>query len=328
MSKKKLLKATHGSDKTPLVLGNMSIPCYVLEDGTRVFSGRGIQRALGANPNVSGTWLSKFVNSSPLTPFIDPGIIALLNNPIPFQRPNASGSQSSSNGYEVTVLIDLCDSILKANKSRGSVPSDIVDNAELIIRSVAKVGIIALVDEVTGYQHDREKDELQKILKAYISQELLPWQKRFPDIFYKELFRLNDWDFTVKGIKKRPGVIGKWTKTLIYEQLPPGVLEDLQKKTPKNTQLHRMLTLDVGEPNLSAQIQQVVTLFQLSDNMQHMWQQFEKLKHRQSGQLELPFSFDENGHTVAPEEPIQEAVNLSHFNQSLKKAIDNGKGTN
>ena len=70
------------------------------------------------------------------------------------------------------------------------------------MRAFARVGITALVDEATGYQYEREHDELQKILKAYISEELLPWQKRFPDIFYKELFRLNGWNYTVNGIKK------------------------------------------------------------------------------------------------------------------------------
>lgn len=38
----KLLKSIYGSDKTPLKLGDLEIPCYVLEDGTRVFSGRGV----------------------------------------------------------------------------------------------------------------------------------------------------------------------------------------------------------------------------------------------------------------------------------------------
>ena len=42
-------------------------------------------------------------------------------------------------------------------------------SANTIIRSVAKVGIVALVDEATGYQYEREKDELQKILKAYLT---------------------------------------------------------------------------------------------------------------------------------------------------------------
>ena len=90
-----------------------------------------------------------------------------------------------------------------------------------------------LVDEVTGYQYDREKAELQKILSQYISHELLAWQKKFPDIFYQELFRLNGWNFTVSGIKKRPSVIGNWTKTLIYKELPRGVLDELQKESAK-----------------------------------------------------------------------------------------------
>jgi hypothetical protein len=80
-----------------------------------------------------------------------------------------------------------------------------------LVRAFAKVGIVALVDEATGYQYDREKDALQKILEQYISPELLPWEKRFPDEFYREIFKLKGWDFTVNGINKRPSIIGKWT---------------------------------------------------------------------------------------------------------------------
>lgn len=168
---------------------------------------------------------------------------------------------------------------------------------------IPRVGITALVDEATGYQYDREKDELQKILKAYISDELLPWQKRFPDTYYKELFRLNGWDFTIRDIQKRPGVIGKWTNTIIYKELPKGVLEELKSKTPKNEQgkptakFHQSLTLDVGEPNLERQITKVIALFQVSDNMEQFWNNFKKMKDRQSGQLDIPFEFDDEGHT-------------------------------
>lgn len=324
MSKKILLKAIYGSDKTPLKLGEIEIPCYVLEDGTRVFSGRAIQKALGANPNASGTWLNKFINDSPITNYLDPGVLEQLNNPIVFQRPNASGSQSKTYGYEVTLLIDICTSIIDSYKSRKLKDENIYNNAELIVRSVAKVGIVALVDEVTGYQHERENDELQKILAKYISAELLPWQKRFPDIYYKELFRLNGWDFTVNGIKKRPGVIGTWTKKLIYEQLPKGILEELEKNIPKSeggnktARLHQLLTIDIGNPHLTAQINQIVTLFQLSDSMKHMWDQFNKLKMRQSGQLELPFNFNEEGHTI---EPIERS-NITKFDASLMKGLN------
>lgn len=304
----KILKSKYGSDKTPLHLGELEIPCYVLEDGTRVFSGRGIQKALGSNAT-SGVWLNKFVNNSEITPIISSfktgsvSVLDKLNNPIPFYRPTSGGSQSNTYGYEVTLLVDLCDAILKASETGSHIDETIMKSANIIIRSVAKVGIVALVDEVTGYQYEREKDELQKILKAYISEELLPWQKRFPDIFYKELFRLNGWDYTVNGIKKRPGIIGKWTNTFVYEELPNGVLEELKKKTPKSeagnrtNRYHQLLTIDVGEPNLEKQINKVITLFQVSDNMKQFCDNFRKMKMRQIGQMELPFEFDENGHT-------------------------------
>lgn len=138
----------------------------------------------------------------------------------------------------------------------------------------------------------------------------MPWQKRFPDIFYKELFRLNGWDYTVNGIKKRPGVIGKWTNTIIYEELPKGVLDELKKKTPKSAsgnrteRYHQYLTEDIGEPHLEKQINKMITLFQVSDNMKQFWQNFKKIKIRQ---MEIPFDFDENGHT---KEKISEIVAL------------------
>lgn len=304
MANTKILKATHGSDKTPLVIGNTEIPCYVLEDGTRVLSGRAMQKAIGYSGS-SGDWLKNFINSKTIVPHIGNEILSSISEPIKFKRIDAGGSQPTTYGYEATKLIDLCDAILTLNKAGVLRENQKIyaEHAEIVIRSVAKVGIIALVDEVTGYQYQREKDELQKILSAYISEELLPWQKTFPDIFYKELFRLNGWDFTVNGIKRRPSVIGTWTNKLIYEQLPDGVLEELKSKTPKSpggkytARFFQSLTPDTGNPHLTSQIQQIITLFQLSDNMKHMWQQFTKLRQRQSGQLEIPFTFDDKGHT-------------------------------
>lgn len=205
----KILLAKYGSDKTPLKLGNLELECYVLEDGTRVFSGREIQKALGSK-STSGQWLSTYINKGPLASRFSQDISKIterINNPIKFRRNNAGGSQVATNGYDVTLLVDICSVILDADREKIEVDPQIVMNADIIIRSVAKVGIIALVDEATGYQYDREKYELQQILNKYISEELLPWTKSFPDVFYKELFRLNGWDLTVNGIHKRPSII-------------------------------------------------------------------------------------------------------------------------
>src|SRR5438876_448984 len=40
-------EATHGSDDHPLKIGDIEIPCYVLEDDTRVLSQRGLQTGIG-----------------------------------------------------------------------------------------------------------------------------------------------------------------------------------------------------------------------------------------------------------------------------------------
>ncbi|MDM1514738.1 P63C domain-containing protein, partial [Myroides odoratimimus] len=195
----------------------------------------GIQKALGYT-GTAGNWLPSFVNSKQISPFISSGILDALSQRVEFNRIGAGGSASITYGYDATVLIDLCDAMLSA-KNSGTLSDKYLEyafRAEIIIRAVAKVGIIALVDEATGYQYDREKDALQVIFKAYINEELLKWQKMFPDMFYYEIFRLHKWDFTVNGINKRPGVIGKWTNELIYNQLPIGILDELKRKTPKS----------------------------------------------------------------------------------------------
>lgn len=291
-----------------LNLNGLKISCYVLQDGRRILSTSGMQKALAIvndEKERSSGRLAEILSSKHVSYCISNENLSAKISPILCYR----GAQRIA-GYEASVLPEICEIMLKVrdyavtnNIELGSRQKAVIAQSDIIIRALARVGIIALVDEATGYQYDREKDELQKILKAYISEELLPWQKRFPDVFYKELFRLNGWDFTVNGIKKRPGIIGKWTNMFIYEELPNGVLDELKKKTPKSesgnrtSRYHQLLTLDIGEPNLEKQINKVITLFQVSDNMKQFCDNFKKMKMRQIGQMELPFEFDENGYT-------------------------------
>lgn len=299
--------------KGQIEIGEFKISCAVLDDGQRILVDRSLATALGIKGggaywqkkrDSNNILLPEYISANYLAPFISDEVKVKFSQPVVYEDLDGELNE----GIPAMGIIDICDIWQQADR-KGALDNKVnaknaAENAYVIFKGFANIGITALVDEATGYQYDREKDELQKILKKYISEELLPWQKRFPDIFYKELFRLNGWDFTVKGIKKRPGVIGTWTKKLIYEELPNGVLDELQKNVPKSAtgnntiRFHQLLTDDIGSPHLTAQINQIVTLFQLSDNMQHMWQQFEKLRLRQNGQLELPFDFDENGHTI------------------------------
>lgn len=287
-----------------LNLGGISIPCYVLQDGTRVLSGRGMQEALKMvdetedGKQTAGTRLNRYLNQKSLNPFIYKDKEQDHFNPIICYK----GTQKI-NGYEATILADICEAFLEARKSIELSPRQriIAEQCEILIRGFARVGITALVDEATGYQYERERDALQSILKAYINEELLKWQKLFPDVFYYEIFRLNKWDYNVKGIQKRPSVIGKWTNELIYKQLPKGVLEELKSKTPKSAEgnytarFFQSLTLDIGHPALTAQIYKVIALMNISNNWSEFKSNFNRMVNRNNGQTEIDFDSIENG---------------------------------
>jgi len=164
------------------------------------------------------------------------------------------------------------------------------------MRGLATVGIIALVDEVTGYQETRARDELNLILEKYIAAELLPWTKHFPDAFFKEIYRLHEWEYK-PGSHKRPKYIGKLINELIYKQLPPGVLPELQRRnpvTPKGYRKHKhfqFLTEETGNPHLDKQIVSVMTLMRVADNKDAFYRLFERAFPR--GPQQLPLFLEE-----------------------------------
>lgn len=293
----KILKATHGSSKTPLELGNVKIPCYVLEDGTRVLSGRGIQTVLGSISK-SGQWLSRFVNKESILPFFSAGVLEQLNTPIQFIRPDAGGSQSVTYGYEATLLIDVIDAVIDANRAGVEIEQIVVESSFILSKALKKVSIIALIDEATGYQYDREKRELQAIVKALISDEILQWQEAFHISFYKEIFRLWGIPFTEANIKRKPQFIGHITNRFVYQNMPKGVfiLTKLKSKTPKTTggnykyRLHQSLTPEIGRETLKKVIYTVEALASISNDKN----MFIKLISEKYGQKEIPFEDLEN----------------------------------
>lgn len=328
--KKKLIKATHAGE---LDLNGFKLSCAVLEDGTRVFSERSLAIAFGIkgggaywkrkreNDKSGSAVLPEYLSARYLKAFIANDLRQKLGSAAEYE----SLSGTKSRGVDATVLPEICDVYIQAKKSgiENANLDTIAENAYVMIKGFAKVGIVALVDEATGYQYTREKDELQQLLKAYIAEELLPWQKTFPDIFYREIFRLNKWDFTLPNIKKRPGVVGTWTNKFVYEQLPPGVLKELKEKTPKSeagnytARLFQSLTPDIGNPHLQNQLNSVITLMQVSDNWKHFVQTFNKLLAHRKGVKEIPFSDLEE-----KPEPKKASGPLSNFDKLLKVAVN------
>jgi hypothetical protein len=161
----------------------------------------------------------------------DKGLAARIRNPIPF-RPAQGGKVA--HGYEATILADTCDFVLTARKAEKlqKQQDHIADQCELLLRGFARVGIIALVDEATGYQYSRTRNSLARILEAFVTKELQPWVKTFPDEYYAQLFRLRGLPYSADSVK-RPQYFGTLTNDIVWKRIAPGV-DRTQARDPKN----------------------------------------------------------------------------------------------
>jgi hypothetical protein len=273
-----------------IVIGEKTIPCAVLDDKTRVLSERKVSEALGSKRGGShwkrmrdvdeDEYLPVFLSAGNLRPFVKPSLAVILSKPIKYRA--SKGSGSGTNGVDARALPEVCDVYLSARRAGALLPSQehIAVQAEILMSGLAQVGIISLVDEATGYQAVRRRDELERILERYISKELLPWTKRFPDEFYEEMFRLRGWDYDPKSVK-RPSCVGRMTNEIVYERMPTGVLDELKRKNPavdgrRRHKHHQYLTEDIGDDNLEKQITADIALMRASNN----WDGFVRLLDR------------------------------------------------
>lgn len=268
-SAKKLLPiATHGSTDHPLRIGGIEIPCYVLEDGRRVLTMRGLQQSLGFSTGGGKDGARKiptFLNKLGEKGFEINDLSVRANKPFDFVLP---GSGTVATAYEATLLVDICEVILQA-RDAGKIPADspYAAQCDKLVRGLARVGIVALVDEATGYQKDRDKDALAKILEQFIAKELQPYVKTFQSDFYEELFRLRGLPYPPERPQFRPQYFGTLTNDIVYERLAPGLLEEMKKqasKDEKKSHLHRRLTQEIGHPKLREHLASVIMAMKLS----------------------------------------------------------------
>jgi hypothetical protein len=290
-----LPKATHAG---PVKLGNAEIPSYVLDTGERILSTRGIMSALKRTwrgRKYSGTELPVFLEANNLKPFISDELRLVLTPRI--FRANEGAKRAE--GFKAEVLPQVCEVYLTARDAGVlTTPQKVVaKQCEILMRGLAHVGIVALVDEATGYQDQRAKDALAKILEAFIAKELRKWISTFPVDYYKQLFRLRGWKFPElpKDQTKRPILVGKITNDVVYDRLAPGVRQRLHELTPRNekgrlkNKLFMRLTEDVGDPKLREHLASVVVLMKASDTWEQFMNMLDRSLPRYSDTPYLPF---------------------------------------
>jgi len=171
-----------------IIIGDIHLLCYVLNNGKRVISQRSLVYILTSKHN---TELTRYFRESNLSAYFD--LSHINEQTVEFM---ISGSPRKAIGYEAALLIEICRAYLRARDDNAIVKRQtlIVKKANAIVRSCAKTGIIDLIDKATGYQKVNEEHTLRSALKACIADKIQEWKKMFPDDFWSELARLENID--------------------------------------------------------------------------------------------------------------------------------------
>jgi P63C domain len=288
------------------------VACAVLDNKLRVLTQETFLTTLGRAGKAKGGQGSRqmmrmgglppFLAAANLEPYISDEL-RIAATPIVYRTLRGNRAY----GYDAKLLPMVCEVYLRARdahlealkdaqerRKRGEqieakpvlLPNQepLVRTCDLLVRSMAREHIVALVDRATGYQEFAVRDEIAKILEAYIAPHLVRWALRFPDEFFKQVYRIHGWNYVV-GNRKMPQYVGKFINKYVYEELPDGVLEKLQDLNPvlesghRATQLHRRLT-DTGNVHLDRQVTAVITLMSVSDDKDDFKTQFATSKMR------------------------------------------------
>ncbi len=298
-----LTEAVCGSVDTPLRIGEVTIECYVLQDGTRVITQASFLEALGRHrkanvrPEGGTTRTPAILQGKAISRFITDDIRE-LGRPISFR----TSSGSKANGYRAELLPALCEVYLRA-RDGGVLPKSqlhVAAQADILIRGLAQVGIIALIDEATGYQELRATDALARILEAFVDKELQAYVQTFPPDFYREIFRLRGLSYPDSPVQ-RPQYFGHLTNDIVYKRLAPGVLEELKRVTERGEtgrarhKLFQRLTMNLGYPKLREHLGSVVMLMKLSEDWPGFMTQLDRFHPKYGTTMELPFGEPDTG---------------------------------
>lgn len=258
-----------------LKIGELVIHCAVLPGGIRVLSERAITKALGGKrggshwkrmkDNPSGANLPIFLSAKNIFPYINKDLMDGLNRRRLY-KPNTGAGVA--HGIDAALLPKICNVLLKARDDQAILESQkaIVAQADIIMRGLAEIGIIALVDEATGYIDDKKKDEYRQLFREFIRKECREWEREFPDQFMDMIYRFYGLPRGQKG--RHPRFFGHFIRKYVFAPLAGSngaVLKMLDLKNPKvykngrrKYKMHQFLTEELGLPAIRQHIWQTI----------------------------------------------------------------------
>lgn len=293
-----------------------NIPVYNLDNGQRVFRFTDMTLALRGKSH------GKFANYL-ATENINKFIPERLRPDKEQDRLPRGITEANIDGqiiktYDSEDFIDVCIAFIEAAEARDvklSVPQqEIVERAKQFVIATAKIGITGLIDEATGYQYVRPASELSMKMAFLLANELRPWEKTFPDQFWKELGRLTNWT----NLKKRPKYWGKLVNEFVYEALDKDIAGYLQEnKPPKYTgqRYHQWLEQNRGVQALTEHIWTVIGLAKTCNSVDELRYEINK---NFSKDFFQPMLFDRKELKDLSDEKVG---NKKDFDNLLDKAI-------
>ena len=278
-----------------LKLGNREIDCYVLDTEDRVISMRATVKAISGDINGD---LSKYVGVRALQTHINSS--DLSNKMIEFSIPS---NPVKSKGITAETFLEICSAYVAASTdptvSFTAKQRETAANCAILISACAKTGLIALIDEATGYQYERAENALQVKIQAFVSDELRAWEKTFPDELWEEFGRLTHWQ---GSLQQRPKYWGKLVMDLIYDALDPDIARYLKENKPKpqsGIHYHQWLTEDIGVRALTMQINQVIGIAKTCDTIQELKDKVAFYYHKKPMQLTIDYYIKDNSNSTS-----------------------------
>jgi P63C domain len=205
--------------------GGNPIDVYVLDTGERVLSMRGAVKAMTGQD--AGN-LVEYLSVQGLKSFIDKDLVLVETKD--FFIP---GTQFRGRGITAEQFEAILTAYVKALNA-GTLTTDrqreIAVACAILSTAFLRVGIIAQIDEATGYQYVRAEDALQIKLRAFIADELREWEKTFQDELWEQFGRLTKWR---GSLHRRPKWWGHLVMELIYDALDPDIATYLKENKPK-----------------------------------------------------------------------------------------------
>jgi len=239
-----------------------------LDNGLRVINQRAFLELLGRSSSIPGNKknlsdkLPPFLVAENLKPFVDRHLLT-ATNPITY----ITKTNNIAKGYLAELLPQVCQ-VYRIAARNGALRKNqlhIAARCELIADALITIGITALIDEATGYQDVRPKDNLQAMLELYLEKQAQPWKRQFAEDFYKEIHRLKNWKYTPN---KRPSCLGNITVDIVYERIQPRLWDELKNVNPdkKKFRYFQFLSESIGNPHFQEHLRGLIRIMKGSSN--------------------------------------------------------------